>query len=238
MKTPLRIHYLQHVPFEEPGYIDAWAKQRQHILTSTKLYESVSLPQLNDFDMLIIMGGPMNIYQHEQYPWLPAEKEFIKNAIAATKLVVGICLGSQLIAAVLGSTIYRNKKKEIGWFPLTKTTAGKNCELLADLPSEFIAFHWHGETFDLPDGAIHLLQSSVCAHQAFLYNNHVLGLQFHLEATPATIAAMIENCRNELEKDDFIQTAQQLVDGFSHCNSINRFLTSLLNNFARLPVLK
>lgn len=230
----LRIHYLQHASFEEPGYIESWAKQNHHPLSCTKPYESVLFPALSDFDWLIVLGGPMGVYEYEQYPWLIQEKEFIKNAIAANKPTIGICLGSQLIAAALGSKVYTNTKKEIGWFPLTKTPDGRNCTLLHDFPNEFTAFHWHGDTFDLPEGAVHLFQTSCCSNQAFLFGNHILALQFHLEVTSRTLASMIENCRQELKQDDFIQTEEQLLTLHSHCHLSNRLLAGLLDQFTYL----
>ncbi|WP_199313715.1 type 1 glutamine amidotransferase [Leptolyngbya sp. FACHB-671] len=112
----MRVHYLQHVPFEGLGTISTWMATQNHSLSSTKLYANDPLPTVNDFDWLIVLGGSMNIYEEEQYPWLIAEKQLIKQAIEEDKIVLGICQGAQLIADALGSKVYAGQHKEIGWF--------------------------------------------------------------------------------------------------------------------------
>jgi GMP synthase-like glutamine amidotransferase len=229
---PLRIHYLQHVPFEGPGYIESWAKSKAHKLSVTRLYEKPEYPNVTEFDWLIVMGGSMSVYDENQYSWLKAEKEFIKSAIEGDKIVIGICLGSQFLAEALGAKVYPNRKKEIGWFPVTKTRQAKKQELLKDIPDSFEVFHWHGDTFDLPPGAVHLFQTDVCPNQAFLFNDKVLGLQFHFETTPVSLNGMICNCRNELTPDDFIQTEQEITAHADLCGRTNVFLTKILDYFA------
>ncbi|MBI5808934.1 MAG: type 1 glutamine amidotransferase [Ignavibacteriales bacterium] len=229
----LRIHYFQHVTFEGLGYIETWATQNGHLLSSTKFFEDeFTFPNLCDFDWLIIMGGPMGVYDEEQYTWLKSEKEFILKNIEAQKTVIGICLGSQLLASALGAKVFPNKKKEIGWFPLTKTNEGKANNLLNDLPDEFTTFHWHGDTFDLPSGATHLLKTDICNNQAFLYKENVLGLQFHLEVTPQTLISMIDNGRHELKADDFIQTEAEILKQADHCYLSNEYLSNILTKLA------
>src|SRR6478672_4002501 len=159
------IHYVQHVPFEGLGCIETWAFEKGHTLSATKFYQGDPLPELATIDWLVVMGGPMSGHDETQHPWLKDEKKFIKQAIAAGKTVVGICLGAQLIADVLGAHVYKNTYKEIGWFEVTRT-APEN-DLLNDLNIPFPVFHWHGDTFDLSDDAQTLLQSKVCANQAF-----------------------------------------------------------------------
>ncbi len=229
MKT-IRIHYLQHVPFENLGYIEIWANERNYPLTSTLLFEDDTFPQLNDFDMLVVMGGPMGIYDEDIYAWLKPEKAFIKSAIEANKIVLGVCLGSQFIADALGAEVYANKQKEIGWFPITKTEEGKGEELLTDLPDSFTVMHWHGDTFELPEGAIHLLQTRACVNQAYLYNNNVLGLQFHLETMPESLQYLIDNCREELVPETYIQSEEDILKHYSECNTTNQYLCSILDS--------
>src|SRR5215471_5921833 len=136
----MRVHFIQHVYFENPGHLLEWAKEKSYSTSFTKTFENISFPNLNDFDLLVIMGGPMGVYDEEKFPWLKQEKQFIKDSIAANKKVLGICLGSQLIAEALGVKVYPNKEKEIGWWPIKKV----NAELNNDLPNEFVTFHWHG----------------------------------------------------------------------------------------------
>lgn len=225
----MRIHYFQHVPFEGLGYLETWANQRPCMLSATLLYENALFPSLSTIDMLVVMGGSMGVYEQEKFSWLEAEIQYIQKAIEAQKIVVGICLGSQLIAAALGARVYPNIKKEIGWFPLTKTSAGKEHPLLQDLPENFIGFHWHGDTFDLPQNAVHLLQTDICPHQAFLYQEKVLGLQFHLEATPQSIKDMIAHGQHELVPDTFIQNAEMIQKQEHLCKQGNEYLSKVLD---------
>ncbi len=228
----LRIKYLQHVPFEGPAYIARWADQHGHSISPVKLYSSDNLPAHNTYDWLVIMGGPMGVYDEDKYAWMKAEKTFIREAIQQGKTILGICLGAQLLAEVLGAKVYPNPKKEIGFFPVSLSDQGKNHLLLNDFPQSANVFHWHGDTFDLPQGATHLLSSEVCMNQAFVYDDRVVGLQFHLETTPESIAGLIENCRNELVPDDYIQSEEEIVQKTGLCTQTNELLVRLLDNLA------
>ncbi|MEO6837664.1 MAG: type 1 glutamine amidotransferase, partial [Ginsengibacter sp.] len=176
----LRVHYFQHISFEGLGNIEAWCHENRHTLTSTKFYENPTLPALAEIDWLIIMGGPMGIHDEKKYSWLVNEKKFIKEAIAARKTIIGICLGSQLLAEISGAKVYANQYKEIGWFPVHLTEEAINNKLFSGINSPIHVFHWHGDTFNLPKNAMHLAESEACKNQAFLYNGNVLGIQFHL----------------------------------------------------------
>src|SRR5574341_657976 len=142
----MRLHSLQHEPFEGLANIEVWAKNKGHSITRTLLFNNEKLPQISDIDWLIIMGGSMNIYEEEKFPWLAEEKNFIAEAIANKKIVLGVCLGSQLIADVLGGKVSKNRHKEIGWFPVTLTKEARNSSIFSNLPEKFTAFHWHGDT--------------------------------------------------------------------------------------------
>jgi GMP synthase-like glutamine amidotransferase len=219
-----------HMAFEKPGYIVQWAKEKNYNFSTTKLYEPFTLPELNEFDWLIVMGGPMGVYDEDKYPWLKEEKAFIKKAIDNKKIVLGICLGSQLIAEVLGAKVFPNKHKEIGWFKIKTTEeAGKN-DLFGFFPKEAIVFHWHGDTYNLPPGAVHLAESEACKNQAFLYNERVIGLQFHIEVTDKLLSEMLEGLSDELKKDTFVQTDDKIREDIHHCNENNLLLHQLLNN--------
>ena len=132
---------------------------------------------------MIVMGGPMNIYEEKKYPWLLREKCFIEDATKTGKVVIGICLGAQIIADVLGANVYAGEHKEIGWFPIFRTKEAGESIVFRDFPSELEVFHWHGDSFDLPSGCIRLAESAACPNQAFIYDERVVGLQFHLEVT-------------------------------------------------------
>jgi GMP synthase-like glutamine amidotransferase len=229
----MNIHYLQHVPFENLGSIAAWAHKRGHQVSATHLYRDEPPPSLASFDWLIVMGGPMGVHDEAEYPWLAAEKRFIEQAIAAGKTVLGVCLGSQLIACVLGARVYRNAEKEIGWFPIQLTEEAKSSTLFADLPITQEVFHWHGDTFDLPAGAIHMARSAVCENQAFVIDRRVVGLQFHLETTRQSAQGLIENCHNELVPARFIQTAEEMLADEKRFTGINRTMEQLLDRLAQ-----
>jgi GMP synthase-like glutamine amidotransferase len=163
------------------------------------------------FDWLVVMGGPMGVYDELQYPWLAAEKNFIRKSIDAGKAMIGICLGAQLIAEILGAKVFKNQYKEIGWFPVELTPAAAGSKVFNFLPDRFVAFHWHGDTFTLPKGAAHLARSKGCENQAFLYKDRVLGLQFHLESTPQSVKDLAENCENEVAPDEYIQSIEDIL---------------------------
>ena len=213
----MRYHCLQHVSFETPGLLIDLIREKGHSLRTTALYLEEPLPSVADFDALIIMGGPMSIHDEDVYPWLRAEKELIAAAIREGKKVLGICLGAQLIAAVLGARVFPTPQKEIGFWPVQWTEAaasprGKE----AGAPGGSLFFHWHGETFDLPVGAVLLASSPACVNQAFRLGDKVLGIQFHPEVTPEIIRGMVEYEGWELEEEagaPFVQGATQILAG-------------------------
>ena len=208
----LKIHYFQHASFEGLGNIKAWSLKNGHLLNSTKFYEDPGLPDLADIDWLIIMGGPMGVYDDKKYRWLTVEKQFIKQAIEAGKTVIGICLGAQLIADVLGAKVFANKYKEIGWYPIELSLAAGKNKLFEGIDTPMTVFHWHGDTFDLPQNALHLASSEACQNQAFLYRRKVLGLQFHLEMSELTLKQMLENGKSELIEGKYIQSGQEMLN--------------------------
>lgn len=234
MDKKLNIHYFQHVPFEKPAYIEKWAIQKNHNFTGTHFYKHDKLPKVNELDWLVIMGGPMNIYEEDKFSWLAEEKRFIKKAIDKNKIVLGICLGSQLIADVLGSKVFKNNYKEIGWFPVHLSEEAKENQLFNFLPDEFNAFHWHGETYNIPDGAIHIAESRACKNQAFICRDRVIGLQFHFEMTTAAINEIINECKNDLKKDKFVKTEDEIRNKMNNIKNANKLMHELLNRLEKI----
>ncbi len=226
----MKIQCIQHVEFEGLGVIDQWITDKNYLLSKTLLYEPHKPVEIDEFNWLIVMGGPMGIYDDEDYPWLIDEKKFVEKSIDAGKTVIGICLGAQIIADVLGARVYPNKHKEIGWFPLQLSSEGKKLPLLRGVPEEFDAFHWHGDTFSLPDGAVHLAKSSACENQAFLYEKNVLALQFHLEATPTSASTIIKNCADELVDRPYIQSKELMLANTGKFDAINKIMFTILTN--------
>jgi GMP synthase-like glutamine amidotransferase len=206
----MKVHWFQHVPFEGLGAIEPWMLSRGHTLSCTRFYANEVPPATSHgFDWLIVMGGPMNIYEHDAYPWLLAEKNSIREAIAAGRRVLGICLGAQLIADVLGGKVCRNGEREIGWFPVRAVSAGAASAF--SFPGEALVFHWHGDTFSLPPGSVWLAESDGCAHQAFAMGKRVLGLQFHLEMTAGDVGAIARACADELAPGRYVQPADTII---------------------------
>ncbi|MEM7618183.1 MAG: type 1 glutamine amidotransferase, partial [Pseudomonadota bacterium] len=202
----MRLHYLQHVSFESPGYILNWANDNNVEVSQTFFFEDTyQLPDQSDFDCLVVMGGPMGVYDNVEYPWIDDEKSFIQEAISLNKPILGICLGAQLIASALGAKVYKGTK-EIGWFPVEKQNSGVYFENFSDRQT---VLHWHGDTFDLPEGATLLASNGVTKNQAFEINN-VVGLQFHFEMGPANIAEILKNAANDLTDDPYVQTAEKI----------------------------
>ncbi len=226
----MNIHFLQHVPFEGLANLERWVKEQKHSISGTFLYEQANFPSVTDIDMLIVLGGPMGVYDEEKYSWLAAEKQFIQEAIERNKFVLGICLGAQLIAEVLGAKVYQNKQKEIGWFPVELTKEGMESPLFQNIPNRFTAFHWHGDTFDLPTGASHIARSEGCLNQAFTYGNHVVGLQFHLESTGASIENLIQHCPEDLQKGKYVQSEAEMRNQEGHINANTQLMYTLLSN--------
>ena len=223
----MRAHYLQHVPFEGLGSIEVWLRDAGYEITSTQFYESSELPKVEEIDLLVVMGGSMSVNDEQEYPWLVNEKKFIKSVIEARKPILGICLGAQLIANSMGGEVFPNSVKEIGWFPIHATKSTKNA--VFQFPEETEVFHWHGETFSLPLGAVPIAESKACKNQAFQIGTKVIGLQFHLETTLSSAKAIVDNCRDELVKGEYIQTEVEILSApQERYSSINNLMGNIL----------
>lgn len=206
----MHVHVLQHVPFEGLAAIQPLLATRSAKITTTRFFENPVLPPLAGIDLVIAMGGSMSVNDEIEFPWLVGEKQFVRDAVKRGTPVLGVCLGSQLIASALGARVYRNTQKEIGWFPIEAVPTPASANAFR-FPEKLNVFHWHGETYDLPAGAVHLARSSACAHQAFQVGRRTLALQFHLEVTPTAVQAFVENCAAELRPAPFIQTKSDLL---------------------------
>jgi len=229
----LSIHTLTHVPFEGLGCIDQWISNNNHLISYTRLYKDHQFPSLNDIDWLIIMGGPMGVYDEVEYPWLVEEKAFIRSAIDKGKTVIGICLGAQLIAEVLGAKVYPNDRKEIGWYDVKLTETAMKHPLFENFEEQFTVFHWHGDTFMIPAGSELLMSSDICINQAFLYKKNVLGLQFHLEVTEQSLQGMVDNGKTELIESNTIQSADTITDQLTFIEENNLKMFQILDYYER-----
>jgi GMP synthase (glutamine-hydrolysing) len=221
----MKIHWLQHVAFEELGCIGPWMEKAGHELSCTRFWAGDELPEPGSIDGLIVMGGPMGIYETDAFPWLSKEKTFIQQVIAQNKPVLGICLGAQLIADVFGAEVRPGAHKEIGFFPII----GNDDQNFSKHWKTQVVFHWHGDTFGIPAGAVRLASSEATENQAFLYKEKVVGLQFHLETTEESLLALYENARGEIVDAPFIQCLEEMRPFFPMLGRCNKLMTQLLD---------
>lgn len=229
----MRIVCLQHVEYEGPGAILDWARNRGHELTIvTPLFEEY--PVTGTFDMLVVMGGPMGAYEAEAYPWLASEIAFISEAVTSGALVLGICLGCQLLARAIGGVAHPHTLREVGWLPARLTPAGRASRMLSALPDDFLAGLWHGDTYDLPADVETAAVTDGCANQAFEYaDGRAVGLQFHPEWTPEILAGLVERHGEWLsagvDSGPYVRTAAQLLDAGEAFTSGRGLLFDLLD---------
>lgn len=193
------VRVLRHIAPEGPGRIASALSQAGLDVSITRIDLGEAVPRdLDDTAGLVVMGGPMGVYEADRFPHLAEEQKLIERALASEIPVLGVCLGSQLLAATLGARVYPGPRKEIGWFPVAKEPAAGDDALFADLPDRFTALHWHGDVFDLPDGAVALARSELTRHQAFRFGRNAYGLLFHLEAAADQVTAMASLFAGEL----------------------------------------
>jgi len=227
----MKMQVIQHVGYEGPGHIIDVCRLLKIDIHTTNIFMGEEVLPDDDFDILIIMGGPMSVNDEEGYPWLKKEKIFIEKAIDKGKLVFGFCLGAQLIASVLGSDIGISLHREIGWFPVKRQAS---MDVLGFLPDIVTVFHWHSETFSLPKGAIRLYSSEVVQNQAFIYQDHVLALQFHPEMTIGGMNSLIHYCGEELTDEPYIMNEEALRKGYQRFHhSGHRITENIFRYFLR-----
>ncbi|MGF1545892.1 MAG: type 1 glutamine amidotransferase [Thiotrichales bacterium] len=225
----MRVHFLQHVPFEGPGRIADWVTERGHSSAVTHLYAGETPPEPDQFEFLVVMGGPMGVHDEAEFPWLRAEKRALEAAVATGKPVLGVCLGAQLLASVLGAEVRRNPQREIGWFEIERLPTAAQSVFGCHLPARESVFHWHGDTFEIPLGAVPLYRSQACENQAFIWQERVLALQFHIETTPQGAADLVVHARADLVPGRFVQDEAALLRGDAPYDRIAAMLYAALD---------
>jgi GMP synthase-like glutamine amidotransferase len=230
----MRIHHFQHESFEGLGSIEPWIRARGHSLSETRFHLGEKLPELDSFDWLMVMGGTMSTRDEERFPWLREEKRFLARAIRHGKAVLGICLGSQLVAEALGARVHANPSREIGWFPVEFSPEARRTPLLRPLPTWLDVFHWHGDTFDLPPDAVHAARSAGCRHQAFLYGDRVVAMQFHPEMTFEGAGALVRHCPADLVEGRYIQATGKMLERPERFGVLAQVMSGLLDRMEAL----
>lgn len=229
----MKVHIVMHESFESPAAIEIWALKKGHDITYTRLYEGGVFPDNIDFDFLVIMGGPQSPETTlTECPHFNAQKEiaFIKKAIEEKKVLLGVCLGAQLIGEALGAKFDHSPNREIGVFPVLLTEEGKNDPIFSSFPEKFMVGHWHGDMPGLTADSKILAISEGCPRQIICYSPKIYGFQCHFEFTPDAIETMIENNAHELEtykELPYIETAEQLKD--HDYSEMNQFLFNFLD---------
>ena len=198
-----RLLVFQHVAHEILGTLDPLLRGKGFRIRYVNFGRSnYKIPNLENYDGLIVLGGPMNVDQVDDYPYLVPEVKAIKKALDLDMPILGICLGSQLLAKALGAEVSKNGSKEIGWYDVKPTADGKIDPLISQFDNEEKIFQWHGDTFDIPKGAVKLASSETCGNQAFRYGDKVYGLQFHLEVDEQMIERWLINPENKKELEE------------------------------------
>lgn len=221
---------LQHAKCEGPALIADWLERHGWTLEVFDFPSRKTPPVLADFQLLVIMGGAMNIYQHRDHPWLVAEKELIRQAIHAELPVIGVCLGAQLLSDALGGKVFQNPHHEIGWWPVDFTPEAR--AIFPGLPASAVFLHWHGDTFTLPAGAIRVAESTACAEQGFLWKDRLLALQFHPEADERLAGEFCEDPGDHWPRGSWVQPPAQIASTAGpHSEIARKYLDVLLAGF-------
>lgn len=233
-----RLLVFQHVPHEILGTLDPLLRDAGFRIRYQNFgRKSDAVPDLDRYHGLIVLGGPMNCDQVHHYPHLATEIAAIRVAIAARKPVLGICLGAQLVACALGARVSANPVKEIGWYDVEPTAEGRRDPLFRHFSAREKIFQWHGDTFAIPDGAVHLAASPDCPNQAFRYGDNVYGLQFHLEVDEPMIHRWLHapvNVRELEELRGSIDPQRIATDTPLHVAQSQTLGTRLFGEFLRL----
>jgi len=233
---------LQHDPLDGPGTLLDWAESRGHTVSQCLICEAAPLPPIDSFDLLVSLGGPMGAYETEKHPWLEIEKQYVQDAFASGKKILGLCLGTQLIAEALGGRAFRHTCKEFGWQLIEPTPEGREWfeqdhekamfhRLEADEKGSFLAFQWHGDTYTLPPRAVQLARNTACEQQAFAIGNQVLGLQFHLEWSEAMMREALSEPGVAPPPSASVQTPDEIMSDPSLFETSQKRFFSLMDRF-------
>ena len=225
---------IEHTPCETLGLIAGILKEQRILVERIRPFKEERIPaEMGRFAGLIVMGGPMSVQDQDRYPFLRQEIRLIEHALREGKPILGVCLGSQLLATALGAAVTRGPRKEIGWHPVTPTKTALTDPLWSGQTRAFVAYHWHGDAFTLPRGSVSLARSSLTTCQAFRHERSAYGILFHMEVTSAIINGMTRTFRTELSQAGV--TRDEILGGATqHLSHLHRVGRSVFEGWARL----
>lgn len=226
----LRVHVLQHSELAPPGTVLDWLKARGHAATLVRLYGGDSLPTAVETDWLIVLGGEMNVDDTAQFPFLVEEKKLLREAIAAKKTCLGLCLGGQLLAQSLGAAVKKNPDWEVGWHTVHfggGVGNGPGHSAAAGPDSRLMVFQWHQDTFDLPADGVRVATNRVTENQGFMFGDRVVGLQFHPEVNEEWVKAKVEKT-DPMPEGAHVQTKEQILEGVIFATPLRKWFYDLL----------
>lgn len=226
----MKIKYLQNEATEGPGHIAQWAFDNKHTIEGVMLFNNEALPSIESFDLLVILGGSMSMDDLQQFPWIDSEKEYIRKAVFEGKSVLGISLGSHLLADALGAKVIKNRSRAIGWQEVTTSAEATETSLGRVLPKNYMAFNWHSDKFELPPGGYHLGYTDGCFNQGFVWKDRVVGLQYRSEVTAESVQYLSAAYDRLMEKSK--QPAAKISDS-AYIRQANSTMDSVLSYFEK-----
>lgn len=229
----MKILFVLHAAFEKPGCIETWANKNGHLIEKSSPYRGETLPEIDKFDFLVVMGGPQSPLEIDKAPYLSDEIVLIKEAIQKNKKILGICLGAQLIGEALGAKTERSPQREIGMHLVELLDDAKSDPVFSQFPRKFDVMHWHSDMPGIAEGAVLLAKSEGCPRQAFRYGDRIYGFQCHFEFTKELINGMVDNCVADLiTPGNYISSVKELIE--ADCSQINSRMESVLNYLSGL----
>jgi GMP synthase (glutamine-hydrolysing) len=230
----VRVLVLQHMGCEGLGSLEGFFDKQGVDHVHVALFAGEKIPSDWDrYNGIVILGGPMNVYQEKEYPFLAEEDALIKKALANLKPMLGICLGAQIIAKAAGAKVLTGHRKEIGWYDVNLTSEGRDDLLFNGLPKSFKVFQWHGDTFDIPSKGVKLASSEIFPNQAFRVGN-ACGLQFHIEVTEGIILDWMKEYNKEIGGLDYINPKEIISDTKRRSKDLIKLADKVYANFLGL----
>jgi GMP synthase-like glutamine amidotransferase len=231
----MRLHLLEHDPIDlSHTNITIWAQKKKYKINRTYVCNHETLPAIDNFDWLMVMGGSPHAWEEDVHLWLPAEKEFIAQALDHNKIILGVCFGAQLLAEALGGEVFPNKHKEIGWHEVTLTPEGSKSFLFKNIPESFMTFHWHSDHFSLPPGCTRLAHSKPTANQAYISQGRpIAGVQFHPEYPLDLVRYFAREWGEEWERGPFVAGKEAVQFQTEQMPDTYWLMSTLLDNMDR-----